>query len=521
MSGDSRAALSLIKTVSETHGGDGDASAMVPAFSDIGNGQRFAQQWHERVRYCWKWEEWVVYTNGRWQLDITGEVYRFAKRTVERIQEERHFNTDKRSAHYQYSQGDGAMTKMLRQARSELPIPCTPDDFDSNPMLLSVKNGTIELDTGQFRESSREDMLMKQAPVEYVPEAKAPRWGEVLRFAMNGDEKMVGYLAQMGGLFLTGDVTDSAFFVTYGGGQNSKGTYVSTLTAMLGFDYSTFLPVGYFLSSKMQDAQLPIEVHEAKGKRLVVVSENEKNAKFNVAKIKLWTGGGDIVTGKGMRENLSQNVPTFKLLLQTNNYPQFNDNSKAFKRRLRVVPFLVEVPDEKVDRKLKDYLREHELSGVLNFALAGLAEWRKSGGLFAPDKVKKASSDLLATQDVLAEFVADCVETTDNANDGVQRPDMHSAYERWCASNHEKPMSSRALIGAMRGVEGFGAREHTVHSWRGWLGVKLKSDSSATETRTTGSKFCQLCAQYANEDGRCERHPRNADDNSEGDGLFE
>lgn len=520
MPGDSSAASNLVSLEEARRrgrppsGGSGDGGG-VPLelrelpLSDVWNAKLFAHLWRETTRYNHETKQWVIYQEGRWQNDITGEKDRRLVETIERIRSRQGIaalsliankSEGDLNKHYLSCLDAKRISAAERLARSE--CFCTSDQFDTDRMLLNVENGVLDLRTGKFRPPTPDDMLMKRAPVSYDPEATAPQFQKAIEYSMAGDEQMTAFLWRTAGLWLTGDVSESAFFVFYGSGQNGKGTFISTLTALLGFDYTVFLPVQYFLSSKFQDSAMPIDVHAAKGKRLVVVSENERNARFNTAKIKLWTGGGDVVTGKGMRENLSQNLPTFKLVLQTNNYPQFNDNSKAFKRRLRVLPFRVQIPDDMVDPKLKDYLRDNELPGILNLALNGLAEWRAlmeetHDGLSAPDVVKKASSDMLAMQDVLAEFVQDYVVLTENLLDRAKRSELYEAYERSCAANHDKPMTSRSFIAAMRDQEGFVQRELTSGSWRGWHGMKIANQEHEAASTPESRRSCKQCPRYA------------------------
>ena len=43
--------------------------------------------------------------------------------------------------------------------------------FDADPMLLGVRNGIVDLCDGSFREARREDLITKQANVNFDKEA--------------------------------------------------------------------------------------------------------------------------------------------------------------------------------------------------------------------------------------------------------------------------------------------------------------------------------------------------------------
>ena len=50
------------------------------------------------------------------------------------------------------------------------------DELDCNPWLLNVKNGTVDILSGEFKEHRQEDMITKIANVDYDPKADCPMW---------------------------------------------------------------------------------------------------------------------------------------------------------------------------------------------------------------------------------------------------------------------------------------------------------------------------------------------------------
>ena len=50
-------------------------------------------------------------------------------------------------------------------ARSEPGIPILPTEFDQDPLLLNVQNGTIDLRTGELRPHRRSDLISKLIPL--------------------------------------------------------------------------------------------------------------------------------------------------------------------------------------------------------------------------------------------------------------------------------------------------------------------------------------------------------------------
>ena len=80
-------------------------------------------------------------------------------------------------------------------------------------------------------------------------------------------------------------------------------------------------------------------------------------------------------------------------------------------RRVILILFGQTIPEALRDPKLLATLKG-EGSGVLNWALAGLGEWR-SEGLGVPSSIKAATAAYRDEQDVLKEFIVDRCETGD------------------------------------------------------------------------------------------------------------
>jgi hypothetical protein len=73
-----------------------------------------------------------------------------------------------------------------------------------------------------------------------------------------------------------------------------------------------------------------------------------------------------------------------------------------------LIPFEVYIPDAKVDEKLPEKLKS-EASGILNWMLAGLEQYRRHG-LMEPDIVLNATEAYRGSQDWLNRFLDECTE---------------------------------------------------------------------------------------------------------------
>jgi len=160
--------------------------------TDLENARRFAEEHTGDLRYLGKSRQWLIWNGKRWIPDEASEVQRRAKETVRRFYDsaKRIKDSGERDKRLRYAitaQSAKRIGGMVDLAKSEPSIPITPDQLDTNPWLLNVENGTIDLRTGDLRKHRREDLITKLAPVAYDPSARCPTWDAFLLKIMGGE----------------------------------------------------------------------------------------------------------------------------------------------------------------------------------------------------------------------------------------------------------------------------------------------------------------------------------------------
>jgi putative DNA primase/helicase len=116
----------------------------------------------------------MVYDGQRWVPDDSGVVAAKMKITARRIHHEATEATDHQKSktlakHVMSSETRQRISDALYLAQSESGVPMLPSEFDSDPWLLNVENGTIDLRSGEDCEHRRGAKTTKLAPVEYDP----------------------------------------------------------------------------------------------------------------------------------------------------------------------------------------------------------------------------------------------------------------------------------------------------------------------------------------------------------------
>lgn len=453
-----------------------------PGCTDLANGHRMAQRFGAELRYCPLWGCWLCWDGKRWRRDDTKRVWRLARATVRGIYAEaaKAETAAERETLAKWaikSEARAALANMIDLASSEPGIPVTPDELDANPWLLNVRNGTINLRTGELRNHNRGDLITKLAPVEYDPSGARDTWDAFLDRAMAGDAKLIDYLKRMVGLSLVGQVLEHVLFFLYGLGANGKSTFLDALLATLG-DYAKQAPPELLMHS--QHDRHPTERADLFGVRLVASVEVEAGKRMAEVLVKQLTGG-DRIKARYMRQDFFEFAPAHTILLAANHKPVIYGNDHAIWRRIRLVPFTVQIPAEEQDRQLGAKLAA-ERAGILAWAVCGCLDWQR-GGLSDPPAVVAATESYRAEMDTIGAFLGSRCVVRPSAQ--VTATAIYEAYVNWTVTEGERAASKKSL-GLRLQERGFRAGKDTQDR-RCWLGIGLISSSVDAFDVSSGS----------------------------------
>ena len=438
--------------------------------TDFGNAERLVEIHGQDLRYCHLWGKWLVWDGRRWKIDDTAEVARRAKEVVRLMYAEAANIEDKdeRRALINFAmrcEQSGRLAAMISLASSEPGVPVLPEELDTDPWLLNVRNGTVDLRTGRLLPHRRENLITKLTDVEYDEAASCPRWEQFLDEIMLGNKNLVRFLQRAAGMSLTGDVSDHVLLVLYGTGRNGKSTFLNTLLAVMG-DYG-MQAMPDLLMAKYNDRH-PTELADLFGKRLVVSIESEQGRRLAETLVRQLTGG-DKIRARRMREDAWEFHPTHHLWMATNHKPVVRGTDVAIWSRLKLIPFSAQFldGDPKQDKHLYQKLL-NELPGILRWCVEGCLAWQKDG-LGIPAEVKAATDDYRAEQDVIAAFLNDYCVLDPTAKTPIKT--VYKVYTQWCEENGEKPLSQRELGAQL--VERGCQRARGSKGMRIWTGIGL------------------------------------------------
>jgi putative DNA primase/helicase len=448
---------------------------------DIRNADRLIEVMAGNMRYCVDTHGWFAW-NGRFWDEDAGEsaLYGYCRKVIARIAMEAADSSSESVQKKLFLEArklsDVQKQKsMIEQASKIAAIQVYMKDLDRDPFLLTCKGGTIDLRTGRLHAHNREDLITRMVDSEYDPDAICPHWLEFLDLIMDGDPKMIAFLQRAVGYALTGATDERCIFILYGGGRNGKSTFTENIAYLM--DGHALKTRSETLLDKKNGDSIPNDIAALKGRRLVYAAETGQGRRLDEDRIKELSGDRDTISARFMRGEWFTFVPTFKIWLHTNYKPEIRGTDAAIWDRIRLVPFVVRIPDDRLrPRRIVDEELKAEWPGILGWAVQGCLDWQQNG-LGMPEQVKAGTTAYREESDPLKDFLTDACEV--EASERVAFKELWQAYIVWSkASGEHYPMGRKQFVQALRDRGFVEYRETTKARRHLWIGLKLtRSDA--------------------------------------------
>jgi len=455
-----------------------DGAFLIP-YCDEALTLAFSARHADDLRYCETFGAWFEWHGGRWREDITRRVFSLARRLCRAKSAEAlaTIENDKTAAKIASLVASAkTVAAVVNLARADARHATTPDDWDTDPWALNTPDGIVDLRTGQTRPHDRAALCSKMTAV--APgHTECPRWQRFLDQVTAGDKGLQRFLRRIAGYGLTGSTREHALFFLYGTGANGKGTFLNTLTAILG-DYAKVSGMDTFTESHTD--RHPTELAMLRGARIVAAQETEEGRRWAESRIKALTGG-DPITARFMRQDFFTYTPQFKLLIAGNHKPGLRNIDEAIRRRFHLLPFTVRIPPEERDPNLFDKLKE-EWPAILGWALQGCLEWQAEG-LNPPAAVIEATAEYFEDEDSFGRWLGECCVRDPMAHETTR--DLYAAWTAWAERSGMSAGSEPKFRGSLK-ARGFESKRLPGLNVSGFLGIRLQRKDYTDDLRYGG-----------------------------------
>ena len=418
--------------------------------TDTGNAQRMYDRFGKHIRYSYNRKKWYFWTGKQWILDEMGEVKKLAdeicedlKREAWNIQDE-----DMQEQAFKFAKATANTTRkeaMVKECQHLKDIPASPDDFDAYTDYLNCQNGIVNLRNGELMPHDPNFMMSKICDSEYdVKHGKPKMWLKFLDDITDHDKELQEYIQRSVGYSISGSNREQCAYFLYGMGNNGKSTFLDTLADMMGSYGMNVQPDTLMLQSRLGSSGggANSDIARLKSGRFVTCEEPTEGMRLNEGLLKQLTGGSK-VTARFLYGDEFEYTPEFHIWCATNHKPVIRGTDFGIWRRIKLIPFEVNIPADKVDKNLKYKLRK-EFPQILAWAVEGCLKWIKDG-LHEPASVLEATKEYKQEMDLVAGFIEQCI-IIDYTADRIMASDLFNVYRHWAKSNNEYEMSSKKFF---------------------------------------------------------------------------
>lgn len=429
--------------------------------TDMRLAELFSNLFYNDVRYWAESKKYLTYDGRRFTTDREGSAFPFVKRMINQMYEEAKSIPDDAKRQDAIKKITGYETH-ARQEQLLRAVAVTPEvivsscQLDRDPMLLNVRNGTLDLATGVLRRHNPADLITRIVNVDYI-HARCTEFMRFIERVLGGNRDLIGYLQRWVGYCLTGRIDEQVLLFLYGLGANGKTTLANILEILLG-DYANTAGCSVLMHRNNRDATN--DVARLRGARLIKVSEFDESERLDEATVKTLTGG-DRITCRFLYGEHFEYTPEFKIMLLGNHKPKITGRDNGIWRRIHMLPFNVTIPEEERDPKLQDKLLE-ELPGILAWAVQGCLEWQNRG-LSPPAEVRSAVAEYRHGEDIFRQWIDEaCVTGPEYTSTPEALLESFKKYSGWRQVTPTK-------FGKMLGEAGY---ERRASGTRFWCGIR-------------------------------------------------
>lgn len=411
----------------------------IRSYDDTGNADRFVDRYGNLYKFSYVEKKFYIYDGTKWTIDDRGSIRKLIDEMIESMKNEKIIHSEEIPEEdakeffqkfYKKTRGTQSKKNITDELKHRRPV--TPDSFDKDDMLLNVSNGYIDLTSRELYKHDIDKMFSQKANTDYSEKMQPSVWLDFLNDIFAGDKEVIRYIQKALGYSLTGSTREQVMFILHGKGRNGKSIFVETIAEILG-DYSNNMQAKSLMVKKNDNVNT--DIARLSKARFVTSSEPNEGFRFDEGLIKQITGG-DKVTARFLYAEEFEYTPKFKIWVSTNHKPIIRGTDDGIWRRLILIPFEVQIPEEKVDKDLK-YKLLREAPAILNWITEGAYMWMQEG-LNMPEKLKEAGKSYRTEMDVIEQFIEEKCRRIEGGKSIAN--ELYETYKKWADDNNEYKM---------------------------------------------------------------------------------
>ena len=323
--------------------------------------------------------------------------------------------------------------------------------FDKQPVWNFI-NGTLELETGNFRDHNPNDYCSIQSNYPYNPNAGYSAWSRFIDDVTASDPRTAEILQLIPGYCLFQNNSHEKIFVLSGQGGNGKSKYLEVLRQLFASNSGT--TVSYLQPRALLDKFQLIQFRES----LVNIAGEIRSDLHDTEEKMKSVASGEPQSACYKSKDFVNFIPRTKLIFATNSQLSSMDTSDGLVRRLIMVDFkvsFVDNPDpgdpyqrQKNINILDDITDELNSGGIFNWAYEGYKLLRAVGYFTETNDQTQLIQEFKRSSNPVLVFF----EEWEHRPPEYDYRQAYTDYVKWCSENGHKPFTSQKFHSEYRKV---------------------------------------------------------------------
>jgi len=303
--------------------------------------------------------------------------------------------------------------------------------FESNPHLINVENGVVDLKTGELLPFNPYFMQRVKVPHKYIENAECPGISNFITDIV--DKEQVRFVFEWIGYSLLKDYRMRKILLTVGEGKNGKSKLIELISKLVGERNVSNVSLHDLQHHKFALAELD-------GKLINACADIDSEFFNSIDKVKGLSGGDALMIERKNGQPYSF-INYAKLMFSCNTLPTFRDKTFAIKDRFIVLPFENQfIGKDRNDNILEEISTEEEMQGLLFEAIQAIRHVLEVGEFSISTRMERATQEWFDEMDKIKAFVDDCCVISEDAF--VINKELYSAFATFCKENGYSPGGS-------------------------------------------------------------------------------
>ncbi len=298
-------------------------------------------------------------------------------------------------------------------------------DKEVSPYVLNVKNGRLNLKTGELTPHSEDFFDLQQVPTKFIKGAKDEVLDTMISNVFLGNQGLINLFDEMVGYCLLKHLYYRKAFFLVGDGANGKSTLINLIRQTIGEENCCAVSPHDF-----EKRFATVTLH----RKLVNLADDIGNSRIDQTGNYKKACSGDALQVEEKGQPMYVIRPYATPIFAANSLPHFSDESEGANSRRLIIPFKASFRpgSEGYDPTIALKLNRPEVREALLYrAFLGLQRVMANDGFVIPPEVEEAGKEFVRENSYTLQWIdMECITEEDII--GKTPTELHGEYRRWC-----------------------------------------------------------------------------------------